>query len=112
EVLTPDTREAGKRYPVVYALAPLTSRSVEDDRYRLGPLMDIREQDLHNKFQVICIKVMAIHRHMNWNYLQDVVVPYVDKHYPTIAEPRGRLLLGFSKTGEDVWKLLMANPAI
>jgi len=116
EVLTPDKMESGKRYPVIYALAPLTSHSVIPrklgERYHLGPLMDIREQDLHNKHQVICIKVMAIDRHMNWNYLQDVVVPYVDRTYPTIAEPRGRLLLGFSKTGDDVWKLLLANPDI
>ena len=36
---------------------------------------------------------------MDWTYLQDVVVPYVDRTYPTIAEARGRMLLGFSKTG-------------
>ena len=93
EVLTPDKMESGKRYPVIYALAPLTSHSVIPrklgERYHLGPLMDTREQDLHNKHQVICIKVMAIDRHMNWNYLQDVVVPYVDRTYPTSPNPAG-----------------------
>ena len=117
EVLLPDKMVPGKRYPVIYALAPLTSAGVVghyklDERYHLGPLMDVREQDLHNKHNVICIKVMAIHRHMDWTYLQDVVVPYVDRTYPTIAEARGRMLLGFSKTGDDVWKLLMGNPDI
>ena len=75
EVLLPDKMVPGKRYPVVYAIAPLTSRHVKHDRYRLGPLMDVREQDLHNKHKAICIKVMAAHRHMNWRYLVDVVVP-------------------------------------
>ncbi len=50
---------AGRRYPVVYAIAPLTSRHVKDDRYRLGPLMDVREQGLHNKHNAICIMLMA-----------------------------------------------------
>ena len=57
EVLLPDKMVAGKRDPVVCAVAPLTSRHVKGDRYRLGPLMDIREQDLHNKHQVIFILV-------------------------------------------------------
>lgn len=115
EVLLPDKMVDGKRYPVIYALAPLTSAGVVHhyklgERHHLGPLLDIREQGLHNKYKVICIKVMAINRHVNWQYLQDVVVPFVDRTYPTIAEARGRLPLGFSKTGDDVWKLLLANP--
>ena len=67
---------------------------------------------MHNKYKVICIKVMAINRHVDWRYLKDVVVPYIDRTYHTIAEARGRLLLGFSKTGDDVWKLLLAYPDI
>ena len=118
EVLLPGKMEPGKRYPVLYALAPLTSAGVVHhykmgERYHVGPLLDVREQGLHNKHQVICIKVMAINRHKDWRgYLREVVVPYVDRTYPTIAEARGRLLLGFSKTGDDVWKLLLANPEL
>jgi enterochelin esterase-like enzyme len=39
-----------------------------------------------------------------------VVVPYIDKEYPALAEARGRLLLGFSKSGWGAWSLLLRHP--
>lgn len=47
EVLLPDKMVSGERYPVMYALAPLTSAGVVDhyklsERHHVGPLMDIR----------------------------------------------------------------------
>ena len=43
-------------------------------------------------------------------YLLKVVVPFVDKTYPTVASAKGRLLLGFSKSGWGAWGLLLRHP--
>ena len=113
EVLLPDDMKPGKRYPVLYALPPIDFRRLTDNlRDKFGPLPDIREQELHNRYQVICVKAMSPSRHIDWQYLFDVIIPHVDRTYPTIPEPSGRMIIGFSKTGADVWRLLQENPDI
>jgi hypothetical protein len=44
------------------------------------------------------------------SYFTDVVVPLVERTYPALAEPRGRLLVGFSKSGWGAWSLLLRHP--
>ena len=105
-VLLPDKREDGKRFPVIYVL-PVEPGS--ESRFGDG-LLEVKKQDLHNKHAAIF--VMPTFSHLPWyadhatkedirqeSYLLKVVVPYIDAHYPVIAETRGRLLLGFSKSG-------------
>ena len=41
-----------------------------------------------------------------------VVLPFVERTYPVIAEPRGRLLLGFSKSGWGAVSLLLRHPDV
>jgi enterochelin esterase-like enzyme len=44
-------------------------------------------------------------------FLKDVV-PLVEANYPVIAERRGRLLCGFSKSGWGAWSLLLRHPDV
>ena len=46
------------------------------------------------------------------SYLLKVVVPFVEKTYPVRAEPGGRLLLGFSKSGWGAWSLMLRHPDV
>jgi hypothetical protein len=39
-----------------------------------------------------------------------VVLPFVERNYPTIEEVEGRLLIGFSKSGWGAFSLLLRNP--
>jgi enterochelin esterase-like enzyme len=45
------------------------------------------------------------------HFLQ-VVLPYVEKTYPVESEPRGRLLLGFSKSAWGAWSVLLRHPDV
>src|SRR5262249_30215107 len=44
------------------------------------------------------------------SYFLKVVVPFIDRTYPVRADPAGRLLLGFSKSGWGAWSLLLRHP--
>lgn len=44
-------------------------------------------------------------------FLKDVV-PFIEANYPVLAERRGRLLCGFSKSGWGACSLLLRNPEI
>src|SRR5262249_5881390 len=44
------------------------------------------------------------------SYFLKVVVPFVEKTYPVKTEARGRLLLGFSKSGWGAFSLLLRHP--
>jgi S-formylglutathione hydrolase FrmB len=119
EVLKPDRMASDRRYAVIYVLP------VEDgtgDRYGDG-LLEVKKHDLHNAHQVIF--VAPTFSHVPWyadhptdphirqeSYFLDVVIPFVDKNYPVVAEPRGRLLLGFSKSGWGAWTLLLRHPEV
>src|SRR5205085_10113631 len=46
------------------------------------------------------------------SYFLKVVVPFIERTYPVDAEPKGRLLLGFSKSGWGAWSLLLRHPDI
>ena len=39
-----------------------------------------------------------------------VIVPYIEHHYPVEAERSSRLLLGFSKSGWGAYSLLLRHP--
>ena len=114
-MLLPDKFDQSRRYKVLYVL-PAWAPSKEG-------LVEARKLDLANKFNIICVG--PDFSRMPWyadnpdqpkmlydSYLPDVVVPLVDKSYPTIARPEGRLLVGFSKSGLGPVSLLLRHPDV
>jgi len=78
---------------------------------------------LHNKHQLIC--VYPTFSHLPWyadhpsdpqirqeSYFLRVVLPAIERRYPTLAEPEGRLLVGFSKSGWGAFSLLLRHPEV
>lgn len=118
-VLPPDDLDAAKRYPVLYVLPVEAAR---ENRYGDG-LSEIRRLDLHNRLQLICVAPTfaelpwyADHptdsRLQQERYLLRDVVPFVDANYPVVPGRRGRLLVGFSKSGWGAFSLLLRNPSV
>ena len=119
KVLLPDRLEEGRRYLVLYVL-PVEA----GDGTRWGDgLAEVKKHDLHNRHGLIC--VLPTFSHLPWyadhptapgirqeSHFLRVVVPEVERRYPAIAEPEGRLLLGFSKSGWGAFSLLLRNPQI
>lgn len=118
-VLLPDQLEQGKRYPVLYVL-PVESK--DGSRYGDG-LFECKKHDLHNRHTLIC--VAPTFSDLPWyadhptnsnirqeTYFVKVVVPFVEKTYPVLAQPDGRLLVGFSKSGWGAFILLLRHPDI
>jgi LmbE family N-acetylglucosaminyl deacetylase len=118
-VLPPDKPTKGTRYRVVYVL-PVEARN--ESRYGDG-LLEVRRHGLHNELQAIF--VAPTFSHLPWyadhpsdrlirqeSYFLKVVIPFVESHYPARAEPGGRLLLGFSKSGWGAFSLLLRHPDV
>lgn len=42
-------------------------------------------------------------------YFVEVVVPLIERNYPVVRDPDGRLLVGFSKSGWGAWSLLLRH---
>jgi S-formylglutathione hydrolase FrmB len=118
-VLLPDRLQKDRRYPVVYLL-PVEAK--DECRYGNG-LLEAKKHDLHNRHQVIF--AAPTFSQLPWYadhptdktirqesyFIKDVVL-FVEKNYPAIAEPKGRLLLGFSKSGWGAWTLLLRYPGM
>ena len=117
-VLPPDELEPDRRYPVLYVLPVEAGRG---DRYGDG-LAECKKRNLHNEHGLICVS--PTFSHLPWyadhptdphirqeTYFLEVVVPLVDEAYPVLAEPEGRLLVGFSKSGWGAFSLLLRHPA-
>jgi len=116
-VLLPDRMKPERRYPVLYVL-PVEAG--DGRRYGDG-LVECKGRDLQNRHEVIC--VAPTFAHLPWfadhssdpqlkqeTYFVTTVVPLVDRTYPTIAESRGRWLVGFSKSGWGAFSLLLRHP--
>lgn len=118
-VLPPTNIQAGKQYPVVYLLPVEAGRE-----RRYGDAVDVvREMDAANRFGVIC--VAPAFAALPWyadhptdaklaqeSYFIRDVVPFIEANYPAIAQRRGRLLCGFSKSGWGAWSLLLRHPEV
>jgi len=119
EVLPPDKLEPGRRYPVLYVLPVNTGTR--------GPwgsgILEAKRLNLHNRLGLIC--VAPAFDSMPWyadhptdpavrqeSYILKVLLPMIEKRYPVLAEPKGRLLVGFSKSGLGAWSLLLRHPDI
>ena len=118
-VLLPDHLDQAEPHRVLYVL-PVERL----DEKRWGDsLLEIKKHDLHNKHGLIC--VFPTFSHLPWygdhptdreirqeSHLLKVVVPFVDRTYPTRARPDGRLLVVFSKSGWGAFTLLLRNPDV
>ena len=118
-VLLPGKPEEGRRYPVLYVL-PVEAG--DGGRYGDG-LLEVKTLGLHEKFGLICVQ--PTFARLPWyadhptdptvrqeSYLLRVVVPFVERQYPALARPEGRLLLGFSKSGWGAFSLLLRHPDV
>jgi len=116
-VWLPTKRESSEKLRVVYLLPVEAGRE-----HRYGDaIAAAQEFDAANKFNVAV--VAPSFAALPWYadhptdaklaqeaYLLRDVIPFVEAEYPVIAERRGRLLCGFSKSGWGAWSLLLRNP--
>jgi S-formylglutathione hydrolase FrmB len=118
-VLLPDRRAEGERLRVLYVL-PVEAGG---GTHWGSALEEVAAHDLHNKYGLVC--VYPTFSHLPWyadhptdptirqeSYLIEVVLPLVEDRYPVRAEPEGRLLVGFSKSGWGAFSLLLRHPEV
>ena len=118
-VLRPANFEPAKKSAVVYLL-PVEAGIGE---YWGRAFADIQNAKLHERHGVLC--VYPTFAKLPWyadhpsdarvrqeTYFIQVVVPFIERTYGTRAEPRGRLLLGFSKSGWGAFSLLLRHPDV
>ena len=112
-VLRPSKMEKGKRYPVLYILPVIDGDAAWGKPFKIA-----QDENFPDKYGVIC--VMATYprgtlycnhptkrNQQDESHFVEDVVPFVDKHYPTIAEARGRSLVGFCASGSGgLWLML------
>lgn len=116
-VLLPDKLPPLSSSRVVYVL-PVEPR--REHRYGDG-LEEIRRRGLHNQYDAIFVS--PTFARTPWyadhpsrpdlrqeTYFLQVVLPLVERSYPVLREPSGRLLLGFSKSGWGAFTLLLRHP--
>jgi S-formylglutathione hydrolase FrmB len=116
-VLTPDALAPERAYPVVYVLPvePGSGAHFGDG------LAEIHKHGLQNRLQFIAVAPTFSY----WPWCADhpsnpsmrqeshflrIVIPFVEANFPAAANPDGRLLLGFSKSGFAAFSLLLRRP--
>jgi S-formylglutathione hydrolase FrmB len=118
-VLLPTKLEKGRRYRVLYVL-PVEA----GDGSRFGDgLKEVKKLGLHDRYGLIVVQ--PTFARLPWyadhptekkvrqeGYLLEVILPFVEKNYPALAKPEGRLLLGFSKSGWGAFSLLLRHPDV
>ena len=116
-VLMPDGMMPGEAFRVLYVL-PV----IENDNRRFGDgLVEIMKYGYHNEFNLICVAPeftdlpwYADHatdmEQQDESHFLKTVIPFIDDHYPTQKTKKGRLLIGFSKSGWGAFTLLLRHP--
>ena len=118
-ILLPDDFDLRKRYRVLYVL-PVHEDGV--DKHGDG-LVEIKKHGFHNQHQLICVAPgytskpwYADHdlnpRKQDESHLIKTVIPFIEKRYPVQTDAKGRLLIGFSKSGWGAATLLLRNPKV
>lgn len=116
-VLLPERLKPNHKYPVIYLLPVEAQR---ESRFGDG-LTEVLQKDLYKEYEVIF--VAPTFSELPWyadhptqanlkqeSYFTQVVVPFVEEHFPATANKDDRLLLGFSKSGWGAWTLLLRHP--
>ena len=117
-VLLPDQLEAGRLYPVVYLLPVHAGH-----RPAATAIAQAYAEGLHNSFGVICVTPSfdatpwyvdhpTDPRARQESHFIKSVLPFVEAHYPARRETRGRLLVGYSKSGWGAFTLLLRHPDV
>lgn len=117
-ILLPDNFDLRKHYRVLYVL-PVHADGV--NKHGDG-LIEIKKHEYHNSHQLICVAPgytsepwYADHdfqpKKQDESHLLKTVLPFVEKRYP-VQTDRGRLLIGFSKSGWGALSLLLRNPDV
>ena len=119
KVLLPGRIEPERRYRVLYVL-PVEPQ--ENAKYG-SSAVEIKKLDVADKYDLIC--VLPTFAQWPWyadhptdpkvrqeSYFLKVVLPWIDRTYPTQASRKGRLLLGFSKSGWGAFSLLLRHPDV
>jgi enterochelin esterase-like enzyme len=118
-ILLPDDFDLRKKYRVLYVL-PVHEDGV--DRHGDG-LVEIKKHGFHNQHQLICVAPgytskpwFADHdlnpQKQDESHLLKTVIPFIEKRYPVQTDAKGRLLIGFSKSGWGAATLLLRNPNV
>ena len=127
-ILLPGKLDPDKKYPVLYLLPVAKGPDEDRNTWGDGPGAILgnegylnKHENLAEKYGLIC--VFPVFDRTPWfgdnvqdakvrqeSYLLKVVIPFVESHYPVITESRGRLLLGFSKSGWGAVDLLLRHP--
>ena len=116
-LLLPDDYGKDKAYRVLYVL-PVEKGFEQRYGYGLGVL---KQMNAHNRHDIIIVQMgfekepwygdhATDPKTRQASYLKEFVVPFVEERYSTIGEPKGRLLLGFSKSGWGVFSLVLTYP--
>ena len=118
-VLLPATFDRSKRYKVLYILPVVNGETSGKPRWG-KPLAVARKHRFADKYNVICVMATFDQGTLYVNhptkkdmqhedYFVKDVVPFIDKRYPTLAEPRGRLLTGFCASGNGSMCLMLRH---
>jgi arylsulfatase A len=118
-ILLPDDFDLRRKYRVLYVL-PVHEDGI--DKHGDG-LVEIKKHGFHNQHQLICVAPgftskpwFADHdlnpKKQDESHLLKTVIPFIEKRYPVRADARGRLLIGFSKSGWGAATLLLRNPNV
>ncbi len=113
-VLLPDNFDRSRRYPVLYVLPVNKAPSASG-------IIEARKLGLANQYGVICVGPdfpripwygdCATNPAVRYaSYVPEVVVPFIDRTYPTLANAAGRTLIGFSKSGIGALTILLQRP--
>jgi enterochelin esterase-like enzyme len=116
EVLLPDDYSPDKKYRVVYMLPVNTGTTGQWG----SSIVEARKANLQNAYDMIFVAPAydtqpwfgdnPVHPETQQDtYMLDVVVPFIDKEFSTVAEARGRMLIGFSKSGLGAWQLFLMH---
>jgi len=118
-VLLPEGLKPDEKLPVLYLLPVEAERKT-----RWGDsLREVLRHDLHNKHRLIC--AFPTFSALPWyadhptdagirqeSYFIKDVLPLVERTYPVLGGRRGRLLVGFSKSGWGAYSLLLRHPKL
>jgi hypothetical protein len=119
-VLLPDNFDKAKQYKVLYILPCWIGGSPGLD--------EAKKLNLANQHGIICVYPGYSPHPSQWgpwygdnpadpsircdSYLTEVIVPFIDKSYPAIPKPEGRLLIGFSKSGVGALSVFLRHPDV
>ena len=116
-VLLPDAFDPDNQYRVLYVL-PVVAGA---DRRFGDPLRQVQMLGVHNTHDLICVAPeftappwFADHDRSpemrDESHFLKAVLPFIERTYPALPTAKGRLLVGFSKSGWGAFSLLLRHP--